>query len=131
MIAIDLCKQEALDANPKAENWFDGKFRPTSNNIFYYWKSKRNFFIFSHRTVKVFLFYFLIWYKVTQYNTLNVHLSNWQLNELKSGIKSGPIVTLTLSSDAVGDSNDENNFPHQFVLTNTVLIRFRSITKLL
>ena len=73
----------------------------------------------------------MVWYKVTQYNTLNVHLSNWQLNELKSGLKSGPIVTLTLSSNADGDSNDQNNFPHKFALTNTVLIRFRSIIKLL
>ena len=68
---------------------------------------------------------------MTQYDTLNVHLSNWQLNELKSRLKSGPIVTLTLSSNAVGDSNDKNNFPHKFVLTNAVLIRFRSIIKLL
>ena len=58
-------------------------------------------------------------------------MSNWQLNELKSRLKSGPIVTLTLSSNAVGDSNDKNNFPHKFVLTNLVLIRFRSIIKLL
>ena len=26
---------------------------------------------------------------MTQYNTLNVKLSNWQLNKLKSGIKNG------------------------------------------
>ena len=33
---------------------------------------------------------------MTQYNTLNVHLSNSQLNELKSGIKIDTEVTLNL-----------------------------------
>ena len=47
---------------------------------------------------------------MTQYNTLNVTLSNSKLNELKSGIKSVTEVTLKLSSNVVGDSNDENNF---------------------
>ena len=44
---------------------------------------------------------------MTQYNTLNVKLSNWQLN--KSGIKNGTEVTLKISPNVVGDSNDENN----------------------
>ena len=39
-----------------------------------------------------------------QYNTLNVNL---QLNKLKSGIKNGSEVTLSLSSNLIGDSNDE------------------------
>ena len=34
---------------------------------------------------------------MTQYNTLNVKLSNLQLNKLKSGIKTGTQVTLELS----------------------------------
>ena len=55
---------------------------------------------------------------MTQYNTLNVKLSNSQLNKLKSGIKNGTEVTLKLSSNVLGDSNDENNFPHKLVLTN-------------
>ena len=49
---------------------------------------------------------------MTQYNTLNVKLSNKQLNELKAGIKNGTEVTLELLSNVVNDSNDENNFPH-------------------
>ena len=49
---------------------------------------------------------------MTQYNTLNVELSNSQLNKLKSAIKNGTRVTLDLSSNIIGDSNDENNFPH-------------------
>ena len=47
---------------------------------------------------------------MTQYNTLNVKLSNSQLNKLKSGIKIGTEVALNISSYVVGDSNDENNF---------------------
>ena len=62
---------------------------------------------------------------MTQYNTLNVKLSNSQLNKLKSGIKNGTEVTLKLSSNVVGDSNDENNFPNKLILTNTQVLRLR------
>ena len=34
---------------------------------------------------------------MTQYNTLNEKLSNFQLNKLKSGIRNGTQVTLNLS----------------------------------
>ena len=44
---------------------------------------------------------------MTQYNTLNVKLSNSQINKLKSGIKNGTEVTLNISSNVVFDSNDE------------------------
>ena len=54
---------------------------------------------------------------MTQHNTLNVKLSNSQLNKLKSGINDGT-VTLKLSSNVAGDSNDENNFPHKLLITN-------------
>ena len=43
---------------------------------------------------------------MTQYNTMNVKLSNSQFNELKSGIKNNTEVTLKISSNAVGDSNN-------------------------
>ena len=42
---------------------------------------------------------------MTQYNTLNVKLSNSQFNKLKSGTKNGNEVTLKLSSNVVGDSS--------------------------
>ena len=45
---------------------------------------------------------------------LNAKVSNSQLNKLKSGIKNNFEVTLKLSSNVVGDSNDQNNFPHNF-----------------
>ena len=56
---------------------------------------------------------------MTQYNTLNVQLSNLQLNQLKSGIKNGTQVTLKLSSNVVGDSNAKDNFLKKLLLTNT------------
>ena len=46
---------------------------------------------------------------MTQYNTSNVKVSNSQLNKLKSGMKNNTEVTLKLSSNVVGDSNDENH----------------------
>ena len=52
---------------------------------------------------------------MTQYNTLNVKLSNSQLNKLKSAIKNGT----KLTSNLIVGSNNENNFPHKLLLTNT------------
>ena len=60
---------------------------------------------------------------MTQYNTLNVKLSNSQLDKLKLGIKNGTEVTLKLSSNVVGDYNDKNNFPHKLLLTNAHVLR--------
>ena len=60
---------------------------------------------------------------MNQYNTLNVTLSNSQLDKLKSAIKNGTGVTFDLSSNIIGDSNDENNFPHKLLLTNTHVSR--------
>ena len=54
---------------------------------------------------------------MTQYNTLKIKLSNSQLNKLKSGIKNGTEVSLNLSSNLIGNSNDETNFPHKILLT--------------
>ena len=56
---------------------------------------------------------------MTHYNTLNVKLSNSQLNKLKSGIKNGNEVTLKISLNVVVESNDENNFLHKLLLTST------------
>ena len=60
---------------------------------------------------------------MTQYNTLNIKLSNSELNKLKSGIKNGSEVTLEISSDVFGDSDDEKNFPHKLLLTNAQVWR--------
>ena len=66
---------------------------------------------------------------MTQYNTLNVKLSNSQINKLKSGIKNGTEVTLKLSLKVVGSFNDENNFPHKLLLTNTQVSRLLKALK--
>ena len=71
---------------------------------------------FFQETVKVLQFYFVFvqyQYKITQYNFLNVRLSTLQLNKLNSGIKNGTEVSLKLSSNVAGVSNDENNFPRK------------------
>ena len=47
---------------------------------------------------------------MTQYNMLNIKLSNSQLNKLKSAMKNGTEVTSNLSSNLIGNSNDETNF---------------------
>ena len=52
---------------------------------------------------------------MTQYNSLNVKLSNSQLNKLKSAIKNETGVVLRLSSNMVGD--EETTFPHKLLLT--------------
>ena len=56
---------------------------------------------------------------MTQYNTLNLKLLNFQIDKLKSGNKNDTEVTLKISSINVGDSNDENSSPHKLLLTNT------------
>ena len=52
---------------------------------------------------------------MTQYNSLNVKLSNSQLNKLKSAIKNETEVVLRPSSNIIGDT--ETNFPHKLLLT--------------
>ena len=67
----------------------------------------------------------VIKYKMTQYNSLNVKLSNTQLNKLKSSIKNETDVVLRISSNMVGNSNDNTNFPHELLLTNRRVANIR------
>ena len=60
---------------------------------------------------------------MTQYNSLNVKLSNSQLNKFKSAIKNETEVVLRLSSNMIGDN--EANFPRQLLLINTQLSNLR------
>ena len=55
---------------------------------------------------------------MTQCNSLNVKLSKSQLNKLKSAIKNETDLILRLSSNMIGNSDDETNFPHKLLLTN-------------
>ena len=48
---------------------------------------------------------------MTKYKILNAKVYNSQLNKLKSGLKNG---------------NDETNFPHKTLLTNTQVLRLRN-----
>ena len=51
---------------------------------------------------------------MTQYNSLNVKLSNSQLNKFNSAIKNENEVVLSLNM--IGDN--ETNLPHKLLLTN-------------
>ena len=62
---------------------------------------------------------------MTQYNNLNVKLSNSQLNKLKSAIKNETDVVLRLSSNMVGNSGDNTNFPHELLLTDRQVANIR------
>ena len=55
---------------------------------------------------------------MTQYNSLNVNPSNSQLNKLKSAIQNETEIILRLSSNMIGNSNDDTNFRHELLLTN-------------
>ena len=61
---------------------------------------------------------------MTQYNSLNVKLSNSPLNKLKPTIKNETEVVLRLSSNTIG--NSENSFPHEFLLTNRQVANLRN-----
>ena len=62
---------------------------------------------------------------MTHYNSLNVKLSNSQLNKLKSSIKNETDVVLRISSNMVSNSNDNTNFPHELLLTNRQVANIR------
>ena len=64
-------------------------------------------------------------YKMTQYNSLNVKLSNSKLNNLKSAIKNETEVILRLSSNMIGDN--KTNFPHKLLLTNRQAANLRKV----
>ena len=61
---------------------------------------------------------------MTQYGSLNVKLSNSQLNKLKSAIKNETEVVLRLLSNMIGDN--ETNFPHKLLLTNRQVSNLRN-----
>ena len=65
--------------------------------------------------------------KMTQYNSINVKLSNSQLNKLNSAIKHETEVVLRLSLNMIGD--DETNFHHKLLLTNRQVINRYQIIK--
>ena len=62
---------------------------------------------------------------MTECNSLNVKLSNSRLNKLRSPIKNETDVILKLSSNMIGNSDDEANFPHKLLLTNRQVANLR------
>ena len=62
---------------------------------------------------------------MTQYNRVNIKLSNSQLNKLKSAIKNEHDVVIRLSPSMIGDSNDQTNFPHELLLTDRQVCSIR------
>ena len=59
---------------------------------------------------------------MTQYNTLNVRLSDSQLNRLKLRIKNGTELILKVPSNIVGDANDVNNFLRKLLLNDAQVL---------
>ena len=55
---------------------------------------------------------------MAQYNSSNKNLSNSQINKVKQAMKNETDVILRLSSNIIGNSDDEANFPHKLLLTN-------------
>ena len=62
---------------------------------------------------------------MTQNNSLNVKLSNSQLNKLKSAIKNETDVVLKILSGMVGNSNDNTIFRHKLLLTDRQVANIR------
>ena len=62
---------------------------------------------------------------MTQHNSLNVKLSNSQLNKFESAIKNETDVVLRLSSNMIGKSDDETDIPHKLFLTNRQVTNIR------
>ena len=62
---------------------------------------------------------------MTQYNSLNVKLSNSQLNKSKSTIKNETDIFLRLPSNMIDNSEDETNFLHKLLLINRQVANLR------
>ena len=122
MIGVDLSKQQELDTHPKAIqqiNFTANLDRARNTRIYFILEeAKETVSEFSQGTVKVLFSVKLNFdqYKMTQYNSLNVTLSNSQLSKLRSAVKNEAEVVLKLYSNMIGDN--EPNFPHKILLTN-------------
>ena len=128
MTAIDLSKQQTLDPRAIQQINFTANLDTAGNTTIFFiieeTKETVSYFFTrnckSFNVIKLFNFY---QYKMTQYNSLNVKLSNSQLNKLKSAINNKTEVVSRLSSNMVGD--DETNFPYKLLLTNRQVTNLR------
>ena len=60
-----------------------------------------------------------------QYNSVNIKLFISQLNKLKLAVKNATEIALNLSSNMIGNSNDETNFLHNLLLTDKYVSKLR------
>ena len=60
---------------------------------------------------------------MTQDNALNSKLYTSRINRLESGIKNCTELTVNISSNVIVGSNDETNFLHKVLLTDTQVSR--------
>ena len=129
MIAIDVSKQHVLEADPKAIQQIN--FTANSVRVLYYWRDTRSNVLCYWRSTgncsRIFTgncqSFVNAKYKMTQYNSLNVKLSNSQLNKLKPEIENETKLVLRLSSNMIGD--DETNFSHKLLLFNRQVSNLR------
>ena len=62
---------------------------------------------------------------MTQYNSLNVKLLNSQLSKLKSAVRNETDVLFRVSSNMIGNSDDNTNFLHELLFTNRQVANLR------
>ena len=124
MIATDLSKQQVLVADSRAIRQINFTVNldiaGNTTMLFIIEEARETVLDLPQGTFCKFNFY---QYKMTQYNSLNINLSNSQLNKLKSAIKNESEVVLRLSPSMIGDN--ETNFPHQLLLTTRQVANIR------
>ena len=64
---------------------------------------------------------------MAHYNSLNVKLSNAQLNKLKSAIKNKTEVLLISSLNMIGNSDDGTNFSYKLLFTNRQVANLHNV----
>ena len=128
MIAINLSNQQALDADPRAIqqiNFTANLDRAGNAKVYFILKEAKetlpDFFTRNSKSIVNKIIFNLNTYKITQYNSFNVKL----LNKLKSSIKNETDVVSRISSNMVGNSNDNTNFPNELLLTNRQVANIR------
>ena len=141
MIAIDLSKQQVHDADPRAiqqTNFTANLDRAGNTTVFLIIEEANQTARLFTRNCKSFLstikcnfidWYNFYQYKMTQYNSLNIKLSNSQLNKSKSAIKNENEVVLRLSSNMIVD--DETIFSHILLLINRQVVNLHKALKML
>ena len=67
---------------------------------------------------------------MTQYNRVNVKFLRLQLNKLKAAIKNETDVVIRLSSNMIGDANDQTNFPHELFIFKTSIIENDTVRRI-